>query len=87
MKTSVSITPKKLKDIMSDYDFDIEDNINYTDEQLIIFTKLKNLDQGDKIIFVLYAHTQSLRKTAKILGVSYSTIRKTINGIKAKLLC
>lgn len=72
---------------MSDYNFDLTDTINYTDEQLAIFTKLKNLEQSDKIIFILYAHTQSLRKTAKILGVSYSTIRKTINGIKAKLLC
>lgn len=85
--TQITITPTKLKEIMSDYVFDYEDIFNYDDETSEIFEKLENLDTGDKIIFVLYCESQSLRKVAKILGVSYSTVRKAINEIKTKLIC
>lgn len=82
----ILITPKKLKDIMADFVFDYDNILQYDDETSALFRNVDNLEQGDKIIFTIYAHTGSLRKTATILGVSYTTTRKTINRIKEKIL-
>lgn len=76
---------KELKKIMEDYqpDYSIWSNDN---EQM---TKLKEavqqLDDADRIIFVLYAETGSLREVGKILGVSHTTVFKTIKEIRAKI--
>lgn len=76
---------KELKKIMEDYqpDYSIWSNDN---EQM---TKLKEavqqLDDADRIIFVLYAETGSLREVGKILGVSHTTVFKTIKEIRTKI--
>lgn len=40
------------------------------------------LSAVDKTIILLYADCQSLRKLAKKMGVSHTTIRKDVNRIK-----
>lgn len=81
----IMITPQELRHIVEDFTFDTEDTFNYDDEEIELFKKLNNLTEGDRIIFILYAEFHSLRKVAKILGVSYSTIRQQINTIKKQL--
>jgi DNA-directed RNA polymerase specialized sigma24 family protein len=73
-----------LKAMMMEYDFHTG-NTQYDDEEIRIYQAVSGLSVADRIILTLYAETQSLRKTAKILGVSYATTRKTINSIREEL--
>lgn len=57
-----------------------EDDIVYNYKKAI-----SKLDNADKVIFLLYVHTQSLRETGKILGVSHTTVFKEIKIIKDKI--
>lgn len=81
----IMITPQELRRIVEDFTFDENDTLNYTDEQLEIFSKYNGLEQSDRIILALYAEYQSLRKVAKILGVSRTTITKQIKMIKNQI--
>lgn len=45
-----------------------------------------NLPLADRTIILLYAEYQSLRKVAKVIGVSHATIRLEINRIKKNIL-
>ena len=69
---------------MTEYDFDVE-NMDYDDTDINTFLAFSGLSVADRIIMLLYAETQSLRKTAKILGVSYATTRKTVNEIRKEI--
>lgn len=80
----ITLSPTELKTLMMEYDFNTG-NTEYDDEKVEIFTAVSALPVADRIIMLLYAETQSLRKTATILGVSYATIRKTVNEIRANL--
>ena len=73
-----------LKTLMMEYDFHTG-NTEYTDEEVELFMAVSGLSIADRIILTLYAETQSLRKTAKILGVSYATTRKAIKAIREQL--
>lgn len=75
---------KELKEIMKEYTLDLT-NPEYDDEQLALWKAINSLDEGSRIIFLIYAEYQSLRRTAAALGVSYATARKTINKIKARI--
>ena len=79
-----TLTPKTLKTIMSEFDFDTG-NTMYNDEFVNLLDTVSGLPEGDRIIICLYAHYQSLRKTAKVLGVSYATMRKSVGGIREKI--
>lgn len=70
--------------MMTDYDFNTG-NTEYDDEVVEVFTAFSALPVADRIIMLLYAENQSLRKTAKTLGVSYATTRKTVNEIRKEL--
>ena len=70
--------------MMNEYTFDTG-NTEYDDEQLLVFEAVSGLSDADRIIICLYAENQSLRKTAKILGVSYATTRKTVAKIKDEI--
>lgn len=87
--TKIQITSKELKDIMKDYNFDIEENMDYDDDDIALFKAFSAISEGDRIILCLYSHFQSLRTVAKVLGVSYNTTRKCIakirNEIKEKI--
>ena len=84
--TEIGISKDKLKNIIDDFTFDTGCT-DYDDEFLQIIDTMNGLQQGDRIILTLYAELQSLRKTAKALGVSYSAIRKHINKIKQNFRC
>ena len=85
--TELNISSKELKDIMADYEWTLDyDNLELDDEQLELYTKFNKIPEADRIIICLYAHLQSQRKTAKLLGVSYSSLRKQINKIREKIL-
>lgn len=74
-----------LKMMIKDYEPD--DSIFSDEEPNIIMLKkaIQNLNPADKIILLLYAEYGSLRKTAKELNVSHTTIFKQINLIKEQI--
>ena len=75
-----------LKELMNEYK---PDNSIWTDddEQMIrIKQAVQNLSDADRIIFILYCETGSLRDVGKMLGVSHTTIFKTIKQIKKDIL-
>lgn len=80
----IELQPSELKKMMTDYDFNTG-NTEYDDEVVEVFTAFSALPVADRIIMLLYAENQSLRKTAKTLGVSYATTRKTVNEIRKEL--
>lgn len=80
----IELKPSELKKMMTDYDFNTG-NTEYDDEVVEVFTAFSALPVADRIIMLLYAENQSLRKTAKTLGVSYATTRKTVNEIRKEL--
>lgn len=65
-------------------EYAIDDDI-FSSEDIKI-TRLKyiinQLPNADKIIILMYAECQSVRKLAKILGLSHSTIYKEIKRIQ-----
>lgn len=75
-----------IRKIMEEYEPD--HSIWSTDD--IQITRLKeavqNLNDADKIIFILYCETGSLREVGKMLGVSHTTAYKCIKDIKKKIL-
>ena len=73
-----------LKVMMSEYTDDkgIDEE---SDEMKVLKNALKALDNADKIIFLIYAETRSLRQTGKILGVSHTIVYKLIKDIRRKL--
>lgn len=73
-----------LKVMMSEYTDDkgIDEE---SDEMKVLKNALKALDDADKIIFLIYCETRSLRQTGKILGVSHTIVYKLIKDIRKKL--
>lgn len=75
-----------IKNILQDYvpQYDV-----FTEDDELI-TRLKEgvqqLSDADRIIFVLYCETGSLREVGKMLGVSHTTVFKCINKIKEQIL-
>lgn len=47
---------------------------------------VQNLSDADRIIFILYCESGSLREVGKMLGVSHTTVYKTIKQIKKQIL-
>jgi DNA-directed RNA polymerase specialized sigma subunit len=77
---------KDIKNILKDY----EPQYDVMTEDNELITQLKEgvqmLSDADKIIFILYCETGSLREVGKILGVSHTTIFKQIKIIKKEIL-
>lgn len=71
-----------LQDYIPQYDVFTED------DELITRLKegVQQLSDADRIIFVLYCETGSLREVGKMLGVSHTTVFKCINKIKEQIL-
>lgn len=80
----IKLTPKSLKEMMSEYTFNTG-NTEYNDDMIELLDSYNTLPEADRVILTLYAETGSLRKTAKTLGVSYATVRKTIASIRHEL--
>lgn len=70
-----------MEDYKPDYSIWREDN----DDMLLLKEALDNIDDADRIIFVLYCEWGSLRKVGKKLGVSHSIIYKNISRIKRQI--
>lgn len=70
-----------MEDYKPDYSIWREDN----DDMLLLKEALANIDDADRIIFVLYCEWGSLRKVGKKLGVSHSIIYKNISRIKRQI--
>ena len=63
-----------------------EDIFSEDDESIYQLKKaVEALPQADKIIFVMYCETGSLRKVGKELGVSHTIIYKEITRIKKQI--
>lgn len=71
-----------MEDYKPNYDIFCEDDELITD----IKKAVQNLPDADRIIFIIYAETGSLREVGKKLGVSHTTIYKEIKRIKKQIL-
>lgn len=68
--------------LMKDYIPD-EDIMRETDDEVYWLQKaMEDLSPADRVIFLLYCETGSLRMVGKMLGVSHSIIYKNIKRIK-----
>lgn len=74
-----------ITNVMNEY-IPNEDIFSEDDENMYKIKKaIDALPQADKIIFVMYCETGSLRKVGKELGVSHTIIYKEITRIKRKI--
>lgn len=75
-----------IREIIEEYKPD--NSIWREDDDIVdkIKRSIENLDDADKIIFILYCETGSLRKVGKRIGVSHTTIYKEIKRIKNRIL-
>lgn len=75
-----------IKELLDEYK-PIYDIFSDDDEQMLAIKEaIQNLSDADRIIFILYCESGSLRDVGKMLGVSHTTIYKTIKQIKKKIL-
>lgn len=74
-----------LNNVMDSYKPDESIWRDYDDDMLLLKRALDNLNDADRIIFVLYAEYGSLRKVGKRLGVSHSIVYKNISRIKKEI--
>lgn len=77
------MTNEELKTMMAEY---AEDKSMFTDDDFM-FAAMKHvlwnsLTEADRRIIIIYAETGSLRKTAKLIGVSVGTISSKIHKIQ-----
>ena len=75
-----------IKELLDEYKPD--NNIFTEDDDMMIKIKqsVQNLSDADRIIFILYCESGSLREVGKILGVSHTTVFKQIKEIKQRIL-
>lgn len=75
-----------VKMMIKDYEPPTEDIFCEEDNEIIMLKKaVQALEPADKIIFCMYCEYASLRKVAKSLGVSTSTVYKQIKIIKNQI--
>lgn len=87
MTIEPQVNPKEVRAICAEYEFNEEQALFEDDARVYAIKKaLSKLEKGDYIIFCLYMELQSKRKVAKQLGVSYSTMKKTIRRIKSDIM-
>ena len=78
-------TPTELKMICDEYTITEEDKWKYDDEYYNYLTAVNMLDKADFILFCLYAHFQSERKVAKIMGLSRTPIHSQLTRIRTQI--
>lgn len=71
-----------LKEYEPDYSIWREDDERMTR----IKEAVQNLADADRIIFIMYCETGSLREVARMLGVSHTSIFKVIKTIKGQII-
>lgn len=75
----VNLSHKEIKELIKEYTTITDDDDDF---MLSIKTTLQELDKADLIVFCLYTHLSSERKTADILGVSRTPIHCTLTKIR-----
>ena len=70
-----------INEYVPDYDIFTEDDECMT----ALKQAVQNLNEANKIIFVLYAESGSLREVGKMLGVSHTSVYKVIKQIKNEI--
>lgn len=78
----VNLSHKEIKELIKEYTTITDDDDDF---MLTIKTTLQELDKADLIVFCLYTHLQSERKTAELLGVSRTPIHSLIVEVKNKI--
>ena len=77
---------KDLKNVMDEYKPDESIFTNDDWKMYKIKKALSKLSEADRIIFILYCETGSLREVGKIPGVSHTTVYTHIKELKEKIL-
>lgn len=80
----VNLSHKEIKEIVKEYTTitnDVDDDYMLTIKQTLL-----SIDKADLIVFCLYTHLQSERKTAELLGVSRTPIHSLVMDVKNKIL-
>lgn len=74
-----------IDDLLNEYEIDYDMFTNTDDRLLSIYPKWEALNRADKTIIILYAEYRSYREVGKILGISHTTIARTITNIRNKI--
>lgn len=78
---------RDFKDIAKEYRFNGDVFCNDKDRVAKVKWIVEHrLTEADRIIIILYADCQSLRKLGRRLGISHSTLALEVNRIKAQIL-
>lgn len=80
MKKTINID-----DLLAEYEIDYSMFTEMDDRLLSIYPKWEALNRADKTIIILYAEYRSYREVGKILGISHTTIARTITNIRNKI--
>lgn len=78
----VNLSHKEIKELIKEYTTITDDDDDF---MLSIKTTLQELDKADLIVFCLYTHLSSERKTAELLGVSRTPIHSLVMEVKNKI--
>lgn len=78
----INLLPKEIREIVKEYTTITNED---DDKMLCIKQTLLDIDKADLIVFCLYTHFQSERKTAELLGVSRTPIHSLIMEVKNKI--
>ena len=78
----VNLSHKEIKELIKEYTTITDDDDDF---MLSIKTTLQELDKADLIVFCLYTHLSSERKTAELLGVSRTPIHSLVMDVKNKI--
>lgn len=84
-QTKIELTPEEIKQIVQEYNLDLDDPMNYDDELVEVFSAVNKLPAPERLILILYAELQSQRKLGSVLGVSHGTCLKALRQIREKL--
>lgn len=86
MTNDIKYTPEQLNEIFKTYENRDANMMEDTDELVNLYESISKLSPPDKIILYLYAELGSLRAVGRTLGVSYTTARKCVLGIRDEIL-
>lgn len=75
-----------IKELIDEYKPDHSIFTDDDDMMINIKEAVQRLSDADRIIFILYCETGSLREVGKVLGVSHTTVFKVIKDIKQRIL-
>lgn len=78
------LTPNTLRKMREEYS-ELPDIMESEDSAVTLWHNFNSLPEPDRIILMIYSETASERITAKLLGVSRTTIRKLLTRIKAQM--